>query len=229
MEKDAYYFPHFCNARHDRKIKRVIKELGIEGYGIFFMLLETLRDQLDFRYPLEDIDLLSDEYGTSEQKVRCVICNYQLFTVDESNKFFSPKQIFYLQPYIAMKEQRRVAGIRSGEIRKERMLNIRSTTVQRMFNENEQRKVKESKGKESKVFTPPSFQEFSEYCISNGFTSIADRAFKGYEVANWHDAQGKQIHNWKQKLQNGWFRDENKTKPPQQEDPNMLGNYYERL
>jgi hypothetical protein len=43
LSKDAYYFPHFYNARHDRKIKRLRKDLGIEGYGIFFMLLEVLR------------------------------------------------------------------------------------------------------------------------------------------------------------------------------------------
>ena len=55
--KDAYYFPHFCNARHDRKIKRVTKELGVEGYGIYFMVLEVLREQTDFKYPLSEIDL----------------------------------------------------------------------------------------------------------------------------------------------------------------------------
>lgn len=117
MEKDAYYFPHFCNARHDRKIQRIRKELGLEGYGIFFMLLETLRDQLDFKYPIDDIDLLADEFGTSEQKLRCVITNYQLFQIDDDGFFFSPKQVFYLSPYIAMKEQRSLAGKKSGEVR----------------------------------------------------------------------------------------------------------------
>ena len=56
MEKDAYYFPHFSNARHDRKIKRLRKELGAEGYGIYFMILEILREQTGFKYPLEDIN-----------------------------------------------------------------------------------------------------------------------------------------------------------------------------
>ena len=32
MNKDAFYFPHFSNARNDRKLRRVRKELGIEGY-----------------------------------------------------------------------------------------------------------------------------------------------------------------------------------------------------
>lgn len=72
-------------------------------------------------------------------------------------------------------------------------------------------------GKEKKrkvVFIPPSFEEFNKYCIENGFGSIAERAFKGYQAGEWHDAQGKKIHSWKQKLQNGWFKNDNKDQDP---------------
>jgi hypothetical protein len=159
--KDAYYFPHFSNARHDRKLQRIRKELGIEGYGIYFMLLEVLREMSDFSYPMSDIDLLADEFGTSEQKVRTVVTNYGLFEVDELEQFFSPKLLIYLEPYFKMKEQRRLAGVASGKVRHnkqisrgttvERPLNGCGTTVERTLNENEQSKVKESKVKESKV------------------------------------------------------------------------------
>lgn len=115
--KEAYYFPHFCNARHDRKIKRLRKELGVEGYGIYFMLLEVLREQQDMRYPLTDIDLIADEFNTSEQKVVTVIKAYELFEIDEQEKFFSPKMLVYLEPYFRMKEQRREAGKESGKQR----------------------------------------------------------------------------------------------------------------
>jgi len=91
MNKDAFYFPHFSNARNDRKILRLRRELGTEGYGIYFMILEILRDSTDYKYPLEDIDLLADEFKVSEPKVRTVICNYHLFEVDENQMFFSAK------------------------------------------------------------------------------------------------------------------------------------------
>lgn len=146
MEKEAYYFPHFCNARHDRKIRRLRKELGVEGYGIYFMLLETLREQQDLMYPLEDLDLLAEEFGVSEAKIQVTVSKYDLFEIDESQKFFSPKMLVYLEPYFRMKEQRREAGIRSAEKRK---LNDRSTTVEQM-KENES-KVNEIKEKESKI------------------------------------------------------------------------------
>ena len=149
MNKDAYYFPHFSNARHDRKVKRIIKELGVEGYGIYFMLLEVLREQTTLQYPMDDIDLLADEFRTSEQKVRTVICNYKLFDVTPDEMFFSPKLIEYLEPYFKMKAQRQLAGQKSAEARQRKALqetrdqqpsNDRSTTVQ-------QSKVKESKVK----------------------------------------------------------------------------------
>jgi hypothetical protein len=145
MEKEAFYFPHFCNARHDRKIRRPRKELGTEGYGIYFMLLETLREQQDLMYPLEDLDLLAEEFDVSEAKVRVAICNYGLFEIDEEEKFFSPKMLVYLEPYFKMKEQRKIAGQKSADKRKSIEI---STTVQRPFND---RSTKESKVKESKV------------------------------------------------------------------------------
>ena len=46
----------------------LIDQLGLEGYGIYFMLLETLRDQHDLRYPIEDLDLLADETGIFKSK-----------------------------------------------------------------------------------------------------------------------------------------------------------------
>ena len=110
MKKDAYYFSHFCNARHDRKIKRLRKELGIEGYGIYFMILEVLREQLDFRYPLKDVDLLAEEFGTSEAKLNTVLSKYDLFDVDENGFFYSQKFIFYLTPYIEKTERARIAA-----------------------------------------------------------------------------------------------------------------------
>lgn len=72
-----------------------------------------------------------------------------------------------------------------------------------------------SSGKKTRkrTFKPPSFGDFSEYCKANGFGGIAVRAYHGYHEADWHDAQGKQICNWKQKLQNGWFHDNNRDKP----------------
>lgn len=116
MNKDAYYFPHFSNARNDRKIRRLRKELGMEGYGIYFAILEILRDQPEFSYPMQDLDLLSDDLHTSEEKVRAVVVRYELFEINDE-EFFSLKLVEYLSPYIEEKERRRIDGIKGNMIR----------------------------------------------------------------------------------------------------------------
>ena len=45
----------------------------------------------------------------------------QLFEIDSANRFFSPKLIIYMQPYLAMKAQCQVAGKKSTEARKIKM------------------------------------------------------------------------------------------------------------
>jgi hypothetical protein len=243
MEKESYYFPHFCNARHDRKIKRLTKELGLEGYGIFFMLLEVLREQTDFKYPMQDLDLLADEFKTSEQKIRVVICNYQLFEIVSYNskeKFFSPKLLVYLQPYFTMKEQRKQAGLKSGEARKlkaledksnERSFNGCSTDDERSLNENEQSKRNEIKGNTYSAF----FESvWSLYPCKRGKGAIKETQIKrlyslGYEtVKKCIDRYTKTKPDWQQ-YQNGStffnsgykdYLDENfvDSKPQQQND-----------
>jgi hypothetical protein len=48
-EKDAYFFSHDCNARNDPKILALRSVYGAEGYGVYFMLVEILREQPDYK------------------------------------------------------------------------------------------------------------------------------------------------------------------------------------
>ena len=49
MSKDAYYFPHDSNARNDEDILSLRLEFGYEGYGIYWAIIETLRDAKDYK------------------------------------------------------------------------------------------------------------------------------------------------------------------------------------
>jgi hypothetical protein len=182
-DKEGYYFPHYSMARNDRKIRRLRKELGVEGYGIFMMLLEILRDQPDLRYPMMDVDLLEAEIGTSHAKIEAVIKGYELFHID-TDFFFSPKLIEYLEPYFKSREQRSVAGQKSGESRRlkallatndERLLNGRSTVVEQV----EENRVKENKVEEIKRDTySPDFESAWEAYKRKGAKKEAYSAWK---------------------------------------------------
>ena len=112
------HFPHHLNARNDRKIKKGRLQLGIEFYAIYFMILEVLAEQKDFRYPLSDIDILADDFGTSIQKIQLVITQYDLFEIDPVEQFFSPAQVKALQPYLEKVEHYRLMGKKSALVRK---------------------------------------------------------------------------------------------------------------
>ena len=114
--KDAYYFPHFSNARSDRKIKRLKKELGLVGYAIYFQLLEILREEPNYSYPLEDIDLLTNEIGCTEDELNNVIRNFKLFEV-ENDHFYSLKFKEYMKPYEESKARKKISSMKGNLIK----------------------------------------------------------------------------------------------------------------
>lgn len=124
------YFPHDFNARFDRKILRCRKVLGIEGYGIYWMLIETLCLQENFSYPLKDVDLLADDFGCSVEKVEAVIKQFELFQIDTEAKFFSMSLIARMQKYLELSEKaRQSVNLRWDKARKLKELQINDSTV----------------------------------------------------------------------------------------------------
>jgi len=148
-KKDAYYFSHDSNAKDDFKCMLLIEELGLEGYGIFWVLVETLREQENFKYPLKLLSSLARKYNTTVAKMEVVVRNYSLFTVEDETFFFSNSLNKRMELMNKKREQAKLAGIKSGEARrnkkKELMLNGRSTNVEQL-KESKVNKIKENIG-----------------------------------------------------------------------------------
>lgn len=147
MVKNAYYFPHDSNAKDDPKCVLLIEQLGLEGYGIYWILIETLRDQPDYRYPLVLIPALARKYNTTTEKVKTVINGYGLFTVDNDN-FFSESLIRRMEPFDHKREMARIAGKRSAQVR---LLNIGSTSVEQPLNDGSTHLQPEEKRREEYI------------------------------------------------------------------------------
>ena len=49
MATDTRYFTHDQNARHDPKIKALIKKYGIAGYGRYWIIIETMRENAGYK------------------------------------------------------------------------------------------------------------------------------------------------------------------------------------
>ena len=149
--KQAYFFSHDSNAKDDPKCSMLIEQLGCEGYGIYWILVETLRDQPSYKYPLNMLPILARKYNTTHEKVKVVVGNYGLFIVDDS-EFFSLSLCKRMERMDNLLVQRKLAGIASGERRKLLSEGIKN---EQSFNEcstsDEQKKRKEKKPKENKV------------------------------------------------------------------------------
>lgn len=106
--KDAFYFPHDSNAKDDPKCTMLIEQLGLEGYGIFWVLIETLRDQPDYKYPLKLIPSLARKYNTTFEKMNVVINNYNLFEIDSGTFFYSESLNKRMQIFEIKREKQRI-------------------------------------------------------------------------------------------------------------------------
>ena len=81
------YFSHDSNARNSDKLMKVRMKLGAEGYGIFFMLIERLREEEDYKSTV-DYTTLAFDLRVEPEKVKQVVENYDLFKFTEDGKYF---------------------------------------------------------------------------------------------------------------------------------------------
>lgn len=92
--KDAFWFRHDSNAQHDERILELRAEYGWEGYGIFWSLIEKMRDAPDYRLTMATMGGMATSMGLLKPKLIGVIdlaCKQGLFALEcESAYVFSP-------------------------------------------------------------------------------------------------------------------------------------------
>ena len=77
--KETFYFSHDYNARSDTKIKRLIYSLGIEGYGIYWALIEDLYNNENKMAC--DYDLIAYDLRVDAGTILKVVMDFDLFEI----------------------------------------------------------------------------------------------------------------------------------------------------
>ena len=77
----ARWFSHDSNARNSKKLFRVRQKFGAAGYGIYFMLIEMLRDA-DDNYLVLDYDMLAFDIREDAELIRHIIEDFGLFCIN---------------------------------------------------------------------------------------------------------------------------------------------------
>jgi len=92
--KDARYFTHDDNARHDPKMQALIKKYGMKGYGMFWVIIETLRGARGHKVSFKKyvMESFAEEMKCTAVEVKAFIedCinEFELF-IQENESFYS--------------------------------------------------------------------------------------------------------------------------------------------
>lgn len=146
MSKDAYYFSHDSNARNDEKILAVRMKHKAAGYGVFFMILERLRESKDYQ-SIKDYNVLAFDFRVESAMVKSIIEDFGLFDFSEDGKFFFSKSLnsrMDLKDNIS--EKRREAANKRWSKNEQQNLSESEIDANAM-----QKQCNKRKGKESKV------------------------------------------------------------------------------
>jgi hypothetical protein len=81
--KDSYYFSHDSNARNDKNIIKLRRKLGLEGYGVYWCIIEILREESGHKMQLSCIDDISFQIGAKPELINEVIKSFGLFRIDD--------------------------------------------------------------------------------------------------------------------------------------------------
>jgi hypothetical protein len=140
MPKDTFYFSHDYNARNDEKIKRLIRKHGMQGYGVFWSIVEDLYNNANaLRMDYEGIayDLRSDS-----DLVASVVNDFDLFIFN--GDYFGSNSV---QERL---EQRNDKSAKARKSASYRWNNANAMQTLSDSNAKKERKGKEIKGKEIK-------------------------------------------------------------------------------
>lgn len=94
MKKSAY-LKHDATASGNPKLMVLLSKEGAKGYGLYWLLLEWLRQQDGFTAPMDCLGMLAYKVGTSRSVLERIVLQYGLFVVRQG-QFHSPGMVHRL-------------------------------------------------------------------------------------------------------------------------------------
>jgi hypothetical protein len=228
--KDSRWFPHDANALDDPKIMLLVMQLGMEGYGLYWMLIEHLMKQPGYMLPTSMIEPLSRRFQVSKEKLETIVMKYGLFEEFEEY-FLSPS----LQRRMDVYDKKRDAARNSALMRWQYQRNAIAIPTQCDGNAKRKDKIREDKTikdkkKEEKNIIPPSFEMVESFCKQRGTHIDPRQFFDFYESKGWKVGK-ERMKDWQAAIRT-WEQRESKINPPEApltpEGPDILKFMYNK-
>ena len=110
--KATNYFSHDSNARNDEKLLSLRMRHGAAGYGVYFMIIERLREETDYT-SVKDYNIIAFDLRVDAALIKSVVEDFGLFAFTENGKrFYSESFLKRMEVKDEMSDARRKAALK---------------------------------------------------------------------------------------------------------------------
>ena len=167
MAKETFYFSHDSNALTDTKILNMRADYGLEGYGLYWAIIEMMRNEEDYKLELNKntyraIKTLTNTTIDIEKFIKDCIEDYKLFE-QKDEKFYSNSLLKRME----VKEKKSAVAREKAQKR----WSGNATDMQQQCNSNAN-KIKENKENKNKVKENKTNKIETENRIKEKYNSI---------------------------------------------------------
>lgn len=114
------YFSHDSNARNSEKLLNVRMKYGAAGYGIYFMIIERLREEVEYM-SVTDYNVIAFDLRVDSSVVKAIVEDFGLFDFTEDGEFFYSESLMRrMSAKDNISKSRSAAGKKAANIRWER-------------------------------------------------------------------------------------------------------------
>jgi len=218
-KKDVFWFNHDSNAHNDPKIVGLMQEWGYAGYGIYWILIECMRAERDFKIPWDKgyLDAIA-LHGKQEQLKDVILYLAKVELVQfEDRILWSNTFIERMGVINELRENRSKTAIQGHINRRKRLedanalqknanaLQVKVSKVKKSIIKKAQKKGNNEAHEKLKA-NPPTLSVVSDYVKEEKLVHVDPKFFlKFFIAADWVDTNGKPVLNWKLKTQS-WHK-----------------------
>lgn len=150
-DKIVKWLPLDVDALDDPKIMALVAALGLEGYGIYIMLIQSLaKEESEYKLPVNFLKHLAYRNHVSEEKVNAVLSAYELFQI-EDNYFYSNSLLRRMERYENLRSINRKKAITRWKNVKEIIINNAAALPEHYHGNAEERRIEKNRIEKNRV------------------------------------------------------------------------------
>ena len=229
------YFKHMSAMRNDVKIRRLINKYGLEGYGLYNLILESITEKLTTESPIPDLqetcEDIAEFYNGNSARINEManfMINQGLFEIDEiTGRIVCNKLYKFLEQNQTRSKQIRLliaSWKKKQPLLLENVSDCRETDkdMSETFTDKSDRteQNRTEKNRKEQNIIPPTLEMVSNYCKERNNKIDPDNFINFYQSKNWMIGKNK-MKDWQAAIRT-WEMNNKSKQPEEKPDWNKL-------